>query len=467
MDKLAQERGIFNKLREKANITGRILESLNPEFHDMMAKLRVADEKIREHAANSKDLIRSAKSLVRRRDYLSASVNLSAFHERARYVASELERFIKGVDLKHYQFLLDQFDDEQKEQLFGYDPNAELKLGDEALVDDLPEMTVEAALKKQAGLSDWWFKITDPIADLAHNVTQQRGIAMRALEKKFSIAFLKQLKGSSNVMVTRANQFLSFMMRTFKKLATALAKRNVDQYVTASKEYINRFARFHDQFVKFYQANIVPLKKHYDEITEQARKKEEDKSRGLEEGAEQKRKPQEQIPQMQQGTPKVPFERLYEPSQQPTSAPSIEPPGMQQPPKQKRPWPQPSFDFTKPAPHPVGPEKEEFPQFNWRSKKEDDSNLPFELKRRRSLDFFDTLQKCASTDNPKDFVIEILRYSAELEQSSPEDSMKLLAIAEGIIEEYKTAGIFDWWKKDDEETSAPALQQKKREVPLA
>src|ERR1700722_19099066 len=116
MDKLAQERGIFNKLREKGNITGRILESLNPEFHDMMAKLRVADEKIREHDANSKDLIRSAKSLARRRGYLSASVNLSAFHERARYVASELERFIKGVDLKHYQFLLDQFDDEQKGQ---------------------------------------------------------------------------------------------------------------------------------------------------------------------------------------------------------------------------------------------------------------------------------------------------------------------------------------------------------------
>src|ERR1700722_296715 len=128
MDKFAQERGIFNKLREKANVTGRILESLNPEFHDMMERLRTTDAKVREHAAQSKDLIRAPKYLVNRRDYLSAAVNLSAFHERGRYIAAELEKFIKSVDLKHYEFLLDQFDDEQKKDLFGYDPNSEINL---------------------------------------------------------------------------------------------------------------------------------------------------------------------------------------------------------------------------------------------------------------------------------------------------------------------------------------------------
>lgn len=457
MDKLAQERGIFNKLREKANVTGRILESLNPEFHDMMEKLRLADEKIREHAVNSKELVRSAKSLVRRRDYLSAAVNLSAFHERARYIAAELERFIKGVDLKHYQFLLDQFDDEQKEQLFGYNPTAELNL-DEGSADDIPSlMSVEAALKKQAGLSDWWFKITDPIADLAHNVTTQRGIAMRALEKKFSISFLKKLKASSGVMVTRAEQFLSFLLRTFKKLAAALAKRNVDQYVSAAKEYINRFTRFHDVFQTYYKDNIVPLKQHYDEIMEQKRLQEQEKSRGIEEEARKKREPGPPAPSMQPGVPQVPYNRLYEPSAGgPAGPPDISGLPTQPTPAQKRPWPKPSFEFTKQEPTQFSSEPEEIEY--------EEPAAPFQLTRRRNLDFLNTIQKFADADNPKDFVMAILRYSAELEETSPEESLKLLAIAEGIIEDYKTAGIFDWWKKEDE-TKQP--EQKPQAVPLA
>jgi hypothetical protein len=460
MDKLAQERGIFNKLREKANITGRILESLNPEFHDMMEKLRLADEKIREHAVNAKELVRSAKSLVRRRDYLAAAVNLSAFHERARYIGAELERFIKGVNLKHYQFLLDQFDDEQKEQLFGYDPTAELKM-DEASVDDVPDMVAEAALTKQAGLSDWWFKITDPIADLAHNVTTQRGIAMRALEKRFSIAFLKQLKAASGVMVTRADQFLSFLLRTFKKLATALAKRNVDQYATAAKEYINRFTRFHAQFVDYYQKNVVPLKERYSEIQEEGRKAEEQKSRAIEEEAERKReeaRPRPPGPRMQPGVPSVPYQRLYEPSTPPVGAPDIGPPGMKPAPSvseelKRRKWPAPSFQFTKQEPKPMFEGEEELPY---------EEEKPFNLYRRRSLDFFDKLEKHAIADNPQALVMEILRHSAELENISPEQSLRLLAIAEGIIEDYKTAGIFDWFKKDEDEPT-----QQKPQAPLA
>ena len=91
---------------------------------------------------------------------------MSAFHERCRYITAELNRFNQSVDLKHYKFLLDQFDDEQKEKLFGYDPNKEIDLSDEvaAAADGLINT---AALKKVAGASDWWFKMTDPIADLA------------------------------------------------------------------------------------------------------------------------------------------------------------------------------------------------------------------------------------------------------------------------------------------------------------
>src|SRR5271165_3562100 len=102
MDKIAQERGLLNKLREHANITGKLLESINPKFQKMMTDLRATDEKIRSYAEQSKELIKSAKSLVNRRDYLSASSTMSAFHERCRYITFELDRFVKNIDMDSY-----------------------------------------------------------------------------------------------------------------------------------------------------------------------------------------------------------------------------------------------------------------------------------------------------------------------------------------------------------------------------
>ena len=37
MEKIPQERGLLNKLREHADITGKLLESINPKFNKMMA----------------------------------------------------------------------------------------------------------------------------------------------------------------------------------------------------------------------------------------------------------------------------------------------------------------------------------------------------------------------------------------------------------------------------------------------
>ena len=42
---------------------------------------------------------------------------MSAFHERCRYIAAELENFVKNIDLDTYEILLNQFDDEQKERI--------------------------------------------------------------------------------------------------------------------------------------------------------------------------------------------------------------------------------------------------------------------------------------------------------------------------------------------------------------
>jgi hypothetical protein len=447
MDKLAQDRGLLNKLREKTNITGKILESLNPEFQEMMDRLRATDEKIRSHADQIKDVVRAAKSHTNRRDYLSAATNISAFHERCRFISAELQKFIKGVNLKHYKFLLDQFDDEQKQALFGYDPNKEINLEEESQAVD--DRVIIAALKRYAGLSDWWFKITDPIGDLAHNLSTSRGIAMRQLEKKFSIAFLKELKANTTVMTIRTQRFLSILLSTFKALATALAKRNVDQYVKAAKSFISKFAVYHTQFVKYYTDNIVPLKERHNELLEEAKaekaakeeamKKEEDVPRQAEE--DKARKLEEEAAKQREISP--PSSYVQTRPGMPGHIPMVTVPGAGKLPTGRIPVPH-------QGPMKETPEEKMYLGKNLENLLKDEEN-PFDLTKRKAANFITRIEKFAEIEDHKSLMLEVLAFSETLENSDPETSLKLIAIAEGIAEDYKTAGVFDFFsgKKDE------------------
>lgn len=409
MDKLAQDRGIFNRLKEKTNLTGKILESLNPEFQSMMERLRSTDEKIRAHAAEVKNNVRGAKSYTNRRDYLSAAGSMSAFHERCRWIAHELKRFIDSVDLKHYKFLLDQFDDEQKEQLFGYDPNYEIKQDDEMFAADSKVIT--ASLKKQAGLSDWWFKATDPIEDAAHNLSSQRGIAMRALEKRFSISFLKELKANTQVMTAKTQNFLQILLTIFKRLGTALAKRNVDQYVEAAKSFISKFASYHNQFVKYYEKSIVPLKNQHEKLQEEAAK-----------------------------------------SVQPFPAPideSVKPEEKQveQKPKPFVPPPIPVQDRRRVEPFEIGNKNEQPFTENLRDLLSKEQQ---EQDKAKTAMFISRIEKFATISDAKSLMLTILAYSDEIEDTNVDASLKLLAIAEGMAADFEKDPF-----KDEKETPDP------------
>lgn len=429
MDKVAQERGLLNKLREKSNITGKILESLNPEFQEMMEKLRATDTKIREQAADVKSNVRAAKSHLNRRDYLSAASNISAFHEKGRFVSSILKKFIDGVDMKHYKFLLDQFDDEQKEQLFGYDPNKELEIEDD--VAPVSDQVITAALEKQAGLSDWWFKMTDPLADLAHNLTSDRAHAMRALEKRFSISFLKDLKANTAVMVQRTQRFSQEMLTLFKRLATALAKRNVDQYVEVAKRFISRFAGYHQQYLKYYEKSIVPLKQQHEKITQE---QEQLKSKKMEEDAAKARGEK----------PAQPWET--EPKPKPFVAPNAPAAPVVQ--DRRREESKTLLDAL----------QNRYPEGQAQKPKQEQEQ-PFPLMKKRPLaphaSFIAKIEKFASDSDVKSLMLEILAFSEKLEDVDADASLKLLAIAEGMMEDENNANMFEEKDPFKEEESDP------------
>jgi len=398
MDKNAQERGLLNKLREHANITSKLLESINPKFKKMMDDLRKTDEKIRGYSEQSKDLIKSAKSLVNRRDYLSAASTMSSFHEKCRYIAAELDKFIKNVDMDSFSVLLDQFDDEQKERIFGYDPNKELNLNEVSFVND---MEVMASFKKQAGLSDWW-----------HNLTNERATAMRQLEKRFSISFLKDLKTNSINIFNDSQRFLQFLLATFKKLATALARGKPSIYISVAKSFMSKFDQYHKSFVKFYEKNIIPLKQQHEKMVADKKQAEElDRQKYkdlLNQPGAMKLNPQTTQAPMQQG----PSAQMG--PDQPINLTNIAPSTKQK-----------SLDvldeLNKPKPG-------EEPYNNIQDK---NKQLPQIL----SKQFITKIEKIASDNHPRSLMLAILKYSAELEDINPEASLKLLAIAEGIKED--------------------------------
>jgi hypothetical protein len=428
MQKIAQERHWLNKLREKTDVSGKILESINPEFAEMMDNLRKTDEKIRNQAAGIKDIVKWSRTLVNRRDYLSASLNIAAFHERCRLMAFALEQCQSKVDLKHFQFLLDQFDDEYKERLFGYNPERSLK--EEEPLSYAQANEISKALIKNAGLSDF---LSLPISDMAQNLSASRTKAMRALEKRFSVGFLKKIKTDSIAMVDKTEEFLRYLLLTFKKLATAVATRNAEEYVANAKDFVKKFAVYHKLFLKFYNDNVVPLRKFHDDA----------KTKALEEQSKNLHAvmPSQPGPDLGLGDTKPSpaaarqqsqeevlnqLERAHGPvgANKPAPSPNASvPPTIMPPPEEE--------DKTE--------KHVQFPP------------SPLKVKPANHQAFIDSLYKNA---DPLTLANSILRYAAVIEEDHEVDALKLIAIAEGILDDINDAG-------DKKTKKEPELEPKK------
>jgi hypothetical protein len=428
MDKLAQNRGFLNKLREKTNLSGRVLESINPDFQEIMDRLRSTDEKIREQASELKTAVRAANSYVRRRDYLMGAHSIAGFHERCRYIAAILDKFKDSIDMKHYKFLLDQFDDEQKQQLFGYDPTKDVVF-DKGDVNDVIENVITAALKKDAGAMDWLtMNIADPISDVVNNLTNERGIAMRGYEKRFNISFLKELKGKSISMADKTERFFRYLISTFKRLASSLATRNVNQYIILSKDFIKKFAIYHGIFVEFYSGVVAPLKEQHQKMVDEKRMRE---VAAENQKKEDERKLQEET---QAGIEKqFPTQTSVQQAPQQVSAP------MRPLPSQKE-------------------KNDVLNRLDTENEMMDHKPFPLTNKKKSHSDFIGKLKIVAIKNDPKLLANEILKYSELLEDDAPEESLKLLSIAEGLLED-KTAGVFDFLKSKETQKEQPKPTQ--------
>lgn len=432
MDKEAQQRSFFSKVRDTLNIGGRILEEVNIEFATIMGKLRESDADIREKATDLKQLATNAVKLVRARHYMDVAVNVSAFHERVRFIAAKMERFNSSVDLRHYSYLLDQLPEQEKEKLFSYDPSKKITLDAEAA-------DYSFALTKQAAFTDWFFQAENAEPNSKQNT------AMKSLENRFKIPLLKNLKAQSISMTERTYQFYKYMLLTFKKLGWAVATRKVDKYVEISNDFIRKFAEYHNHFVKYYETNILPLKQQQDKM------KADQEAKTYAERANMAQEFQDRAQNYTGNSDMSMAPGPAESLQTHFQAPSL--PTQEE--KAKVLDQLPSDENKDNIPINLTTPKQPQPQ------EQKTKPRPMNLRDRpATAAFISTLEKLASEDQAEELLSMILKQSAELEGVDADKSLQLFAIAEGMIEDYKTAGILDFWKKKDEEDAledAPGL----------
>lgn len=485
MDKLAQRRSMRSKIWEAVNLPGKGLEKWHDELAAVMDDMRSVDERIREIADDVRPLMRQARSALRQRKYLDTAFAISEFHRRVRQVSTILSKFNEGVQIKHHNFLLENFDEPNREALFGYDPNAELK---EACIDF-------DTLLKEAGPLDWAvdkaLRAKNVVKDIGTNVVTQKGRGRWALERIFSASSMKEVKDMTTKLVDRSEKMLHELLSSFDILESGVSGRKPDLYIKQANKFIAKFNAYHAEYLKYDEKVLQPLRQHQDAL----KKLEQDKEQ---QEVEEARKSSlvtpyidepiapSKAPQMNEwleGVRKLPSDIPAD-----TKVPFLE---RRNPPPIPR---EPTFDEWGKDPKVFDKAMQQAKEYNDyvnkqklldkleqdRLEMEENQKSPFITPfveppqgkpplpyqgKAAHQDFLDRLTTYAAQEDPTAFLTELLDYSATLEETDTDVSVQLLTMASEIVEA-KTAGVFDMFKgKVPEELPGIPAPKKKVERP--
>jgi hypothetical protein len=251
MQKEAQKRSLINKLREKVNFGGEALEQLfspDSQFLKIMNDLRQKDDLIRAIVMakdvedisppsnvdkSMKDLLKSAKDFLNRREYVRSIVELSKFHDNMKLINDEIKSFGQNVNLVHEQFLFEGLDPEDYERLKGVKEKFNKK-----------KASCNNKIIKEAG-----------IMDFIRSIGNDRLKALIAWEKRYP-AKVRLLKRETAKLLSRSEALLDILVSTLKQMATFRATRRVDDYIKASQKIINNYNNYDTQFKEYYQSQV-------------------------------------------------------------------------------------------------------------------------------------------------------------------------------------------------------------------
>ena len=250
MNKIAQRRGVFNKMREMINapVGGAAEKFFNPQFSRVMEKLRQVDADARSIVAGKpleggdpgadpvafKDLIKSAKSNLNKREYMTAFADLSRFHRRFSNLLKKLTEFDKEVNEIHHQFLVKDVGNEHLEELRGLKGRW------------ASELASREQMIKEAGA----------ITDFLKSWTSPRGRALRFYESRYENRVKPFRNGIANA-IKEAERLLNKTLISLKQMATARAVRNPDQYAAGISVINNAYNTYNEGFKAFYNSEPV------------------------------------------------------------------------------------------------------------------------------------------------------------------------------------------------------------------
>jgi len=243
MDKLAQKRKWRHEIREKVDIFGRGAEALSPTFAALMGKLRETDEKIRasllEEGVKLKDVLKSAKQNLNRREYIQAVADISTFHEKLESVADILKNLDFDVDAAHHEFLETDVPAEAIQKLKNVQERIRNKKNKKAA-----QKVWINKIEKRGGLSDLWYALKS-----------DRGGALRGWEKRYP-SKMKALKNQTAALINKSEFLFGTLLSSLKEMSSARGARNLDRYLSASKKFVGSFNLYDTQYEKYYADNI-------------------------------------------------------------------------------------------------------------------------------------------------------------------------------------------------------------------
>lgn len=265
MDKLAQARGILDKLQEATNLTGIAAEKyFNKDFEKAMNQVRDSDDAIRsimlgkkigksigkpediEVLTPMKELLAEVKSGLSKREYIEAFSDLGKIHQQLMSISGIINSLNIEIQSVHEDLLLGGLKETDKLSTEEKARRAKRRKDLAALQKRLAAKKYDRFIK-EAGLIDF-FK----------NISTDRGRALMAWEKRYP-AEVSKWRNGTETMLAAAKALYNQIIDQLKIAAKARAKRNLDNYLDSLSPLTAPIAAFDKSFRDYYNNAVKPL----------------------------------------------------------------------------------------------------------------------------------------------------------------------------------------------------------------
>jgi len=252
MQKTAQQRSIFNKMREGIGWDSK-------EYAEANQRMREADDHVRAIVSGKleggfspltnrslKDVLKSARSHLNRREYAKSIGDLALFHKCIAESLDILKKFDDNLSKEHINFLLKSVTPDSD----NYDPEYAEYLED-LRKRFTPKETGKTAhyssdLIKDAGVIDFMSRFSD------------RGKELSAWEKAYPRR-AKLIKNKTASMIEVSEKLLASILTNLKVMAKFRDARKIDHWYDVTKKVINALENYHKSFQAYYDSELKQL----------------------------------------------------------------------------------------------------------------------------------------------------------------------------------------------------------------